>query len=96
MFGFGKKKGTTNQASEDRDDDDEDGEDVELVNFQGAVNGKPVDMASNSRLSQAALTPAKEMITDGLERRAEMIRLDVKGEKAQTAVSVDGQPYAGS
>lgn len=95
VFGFGKKKGNTNDTVDD-DGDDEDDEDVELVNFQGAVNGKPVDMAANARLAQAALVPTKEMITDGIERRAEMIRLDVKGERAQTAVSVDGLPYAGS
>ena len=96
VFGFGKKKDNTSSNHADDDDDVDDGEDVELVNFQGAVNGKPVDMAANSRLAQAALVPTKEMITDGLERRAEMIRLDVKGERAQTTVSVDGMPYAGS
>ena len=91
-FGFGKKR-----VDEDDDDDDEDdGEERDLVNFQGAVNGKPADMAANSRLAQAALMPTKEMITDGLDRRAEMIRLDVKGEKAQTTLAVDGLPYAGS
>ena len=96
VFGFGKKKDNNTSNRADKDDEIDDGEDVELVNFQGAVNGKPVDMAANSRLAQAALVPTKEMITDGLERRAEMIRLDVKGERAQTTVSVDGMPYAGS
>ena len=92
VFGFGKKR-----VEEDDDDDDEDeGEERDMVNFQGAVNGKSADLTANSRLAQAALMPTKEMITDGLDRRAEMIRLDVKGEKAQTTLAVDGLPYAGS
>jgi len=91
VFGFGKKR-----VEENDNDDEDEGEERDMVNFQGAVNGKPVDLAANSRLSQSALMPTKEMITDGLDRRAEMIRLDVKGEKAQTTLAVDGLPYAGS
>ncbi len=91
-FGFGKKR----DDDDDEDDDDEDEEEIELVNFQGAMNGKSADLAANARLAQAALRPTKEMITDGLDRRAEMIRLDVKGEKAQTALSIDGMPYGGT
>ncbi len=91
IFGFGKRR----DNDDDVEDEDED-EDVELVNFQGALNGKSADLAANARLAQAALLPTKELITDGLDRRAETIRLDVKGEKAQTTLSVDGMPYAGS
>ena len=91
VFGFGKKR-----EEVDDDDDDEDDDDVELVNFQGALNGKTADMAANARLVQAALRPTKDLITDGLERRAEMIRVDVKGERAQVALAIDGMPYAGA
>jgi type II secretory ATPase GspE/PulE/Tfp pilus assembly ATPase PilB-like protein len=91
VFGFGKKR-----VDDDDEDEDEDEDDVELVNFQGAMNGKSADLAANARLAQAGLRPTKDMITDGLDRRAEMIRLDVKGEKAQTALSIDGMPYAGT
>lgn len=91
-FGFGKKR----DDDDDDDDEDEEDDDVELVNFQGAMNGKSADLAANARLAQAALRPTKDMITDGLDRRAEMIRLDVKGEKAQSALSIDGLPYAGT
>ena len=91
VFGFGKKR-----VDDDDEDEDEDEDDVELVNFQGAMNGKSADLAANARLAQAALRPTKDMITDGLDRRAEMIRLDVKGEKAQTSLSIDGMPYAGT
>lgn len=90
IFGFGKGRDV------DEDEDDEEEEEIDLVNFQGAVNGRSADLAANARLVQAALLPTREMITDALERRAEMVRLDVKGEKAQTALSIDGMPYAGS
>jgi len=91
VFGFGKKR-----VDVDDDDDNEDDDEIELVNFQGAMNGKSADLAANARLAQAGLRPAKELITEGIDRRAEMIRLDIKGEKAQAALSIDGMPYAGS
>ena len=90
-FGFGKKRDDV----DDEDDDEEEEEEVDLVNFQGAMNGKTADMAANARLVQAALRPTKDMITDALERRAESIRVDIKGEKAQVALSIDGMPFAG-
>ena len=89
-FGFGKKREDVHD-----EDDDEEEEEVDLVNFQGALNGKTADMAANARLVQAALRPTKDLITDGLERRAETIRVDVKGERAQTSLSIDGMPFAG-
>lgn len=88
-MGFGKS------ANRSDDDDDDYDDDIELVNFQGALNGKTADMAANARLVQAALRPTKELVTDGLDRRAELIRVDIKGEKAQVALSVDGMPYPG-
>lgn len=90
IFGFNKGR-----DDDDDDEDDEDEEDIDLVNFQGAVNGRSADLAANARLVHAALLPTREMVTDALERRAEMVRLDIKGERAQTAISVDGMPYAG-
>ena len=89
-FGFGKKR-----EEVDDDDDDEEDDDRELVNFQGALNGNTADMAANARLVQAALRPTKDLITDAIQRRAEMIRVDVKGERAQSALSIDGMPYPG-
>lgn len=91
IFGFGKRR----DDDDDDDEDEDEEEDVDLVNFQGATNGKSADLAANARLVQAALLPAREMVTDALERRAEMLRLDVKGEKGQVALSVDGMPYSG-
>lgn len=89
VFGlFGKKR-------DDEPDDDEE-EEIELVSFLGALNGKSADLAANARLAQAALIPAKELVTSGLTRRAETVRLDIKGERAQTTLVIDGVAAAGS
>ena len=86
VFGFGRK------AEEDDDDEEEE---IELVLFQGALNGKEANLKENQRLVQAGLNAAKELVTDGLSRRAETIRIDPKGERSQVAFLVDGMPYAG-
>lgn len=78
------------------DDDEENDEDRELVTFQGALNGKPADMQANARIAQAGLIPAKELITDAIGRRAEMIRVEPKGERASVTMMIDGVAYAGS
>lgn len=89
VFGlFGRKGGDAH------DDDDED-EDIELVSFQGALNGKDVDLAANARLAQAGLIPAKELVTDAVTRRAEQVKIELKGERAQVTMYVDGMPYSG-
>lgn len=59
------------------------------------LNGKEPNMKENQRLVQAGLNPAKELVTDGLSRRAETIRVEPKGERSQVAFLVDGMPYAG-
>ncbi|HUQ68494.1 MAG TPA: ATPase, T2SS/T4P/T4SS family, partial [Planctomycetaceae bacterium] len=86
IFGFGNKGG---------DDDDDDDEEVELVAFKGATNGKEVDMSVNARLAQAGLIPAKELVTDALQRRAETVKVELKGERAQITLYVDGIAYSG-
>lgn len=90
-WGFGKK----NQRQENDDDDDEEEEELDLVNFQGAMFDRTADMTANARLVQVALVPTKQLITESVERRADIIRMDIKGEKAQVALSIDGMPYAG-
>lgn len=77
------------------DDEDEDDEDIELVAFQGATNGKEVDLSANARLAQAGLIPSKELVTDALQRRAETVKLEIKGERAQVTLYVDGIAYSG-
>lgn len=76
------------------DQEEEDAE-PELVLFQGAVNGKDADLAANGKLVQAGLVRAKELVSDAMGRRAEMIRLDPKGKVSVTALYVDGFPAAG-
>ncbi|MDX1969726.1 MAG: ATPase, T2SS/T4P/T4SS family [Planctomycetaceae bacterium] len=89
IFGmFGKK--SDNSAG----DDDED-EEVELCTFQGALNGKDVDLAANARLAQAGLVPSKELVTDAIVRRAEQAKIELKGERAQVTLYVDGIAYSG-
>jgi type IV pilus assembly protein PilB len=77
------------------DDDEDDDEEIELVAFQGSVSGKDVDLSANARLAQAGLIPSKELVTDALQRRAETIKLEVKGERAQVTLYVDGVAYSG-
>lgn len=84
VFGFGKK-------NEEEDEEEE----IELVLFQGSLNGQDANLKENQRLVQAGLNPAKELVTDGLSRRAETIRIDPKGERSQVVFLVDGIPYAG-
>lgn len=88
VFGFGKKGPPV-------PDDDED-EQIELVLFQGATNGKDANLSANARLVQAGLVRTKELISDALSRRAEMIRLEPKGQIAVATFFVDGVPYPGN
>lgn len=87
VFGFGKKGPPI---------PDEDEEQIELVLFQGAVNGTEANLSANARLVQAGLVRTKELISDALSRRAEMIRLEPKGKITVATFFVDGVPYPGS
>lgn len=90
IFGFGKKR--------DDDDDDDELEDEEpqiLVSFEGPLNKQEIDLETNARLVQAALIPAKEVVSEGVAQRAEFVRIDLKGNAALVVMSVDGMPVAG-
>ncbi len=90
------KRGQVDDDDDDDDDDDEEEEeedDRDYVLFQGALNGENPDLAANARLVQVALRPAKQLVTDALERRAEMVRVEPKGPAAQIAFYIDGVPY---
>lgn len=82
------------RSAEQPDDDEE--EELEQVLFQGAVNGKEADLKGNAKLVQAGLVRAKELVSEALARRAEMIRLDTKGQAAVAALYVDGVAYPAS
>ena len=88
IFGWGKK-------NDDGDDDDGEDEEVDLVLFQGALNGKDANLAANARLADAGLIPAKEIVTDGIDRRAGTVRVDPKGERYGVTYIIDGMPYPG-
>lgn len=85
VFGFGKKH-------EDIEDDEEQ---IELILFQGAFNGKEANLAANARLVQAGLMRSKELVSDAISRRAEMIVLEPKGKASISRYFVDGVPYPG-
>lgn len=78
-----------------KSDQPDDEEEMELVAFQGALNGKAADLKANARLVEAGLVPAKEMVSEALSRRAEMIRLETKGDRAAATLFIDGVAYAG-
>ena len=90
IFGFGRKQ------VDDDDDDDDDEEEIEYVLFQGSQNGVEPDMKGNAKLVQAGLLRAKELVTSAIDRRAEMIRLEPKGQFAVSTLFVDGIPFPGS
>lgn len=84
-----------------RDDDDEELDDeeeerLELVMFQGALNGVDPNLRKNTRLVEAGLHPAKKLISDALSRRAETIVVEPKGAGARVRLEVDGIPYPGA
>jgi len=87
IFGWGKKTAD--------DDDDGEEEEVDLVLFQGALNGTEANLAANARLADAGLIPAKEIVTDGIDRRAGTVRIDPKGERYGVTYVIDGMPYPG-
>ena len=91
IFGFGRR----NKPVDD-DDEDEDEDERDYVLFQGALNGETPDLAANAKLVQAGLLETKRLVTDAMDRRAEMIRIEPKGKVAQVAFYIDGIPYPAS
>ena len=89
VFGFGKKKKQTKK-------DDAEEQEVELLLFKGALNGKEANLQANAKLAKAGLTPAKQILSDGLLRRAEMIRIEPKGPRTNVSFFVDGVLYPGA
>jgi type II secretory ATPase GspE/PulE/Tfp pilus assembly ATPase PilB-like protein len=85
IFGFGKKK----------DDDFEEEDEIELISFQGPHNGETIDLKANAKLLDAGLLPAKEIVTDAILRRADMVRIDPKGDRSAIYLIVDGVAYPG-
>lgn len=95
VFGFGKKNKGKAQQVGDEENLAEEREEVDYVVFQGALDGREVNLAANARLAEAALVPTKELVTDAILRRAEAIRVDPKGDRAIVTLMIDGVPYSG-
>ncbi len=89
IFKFGKKP----EQPAEREYRDE--EEYELVKFKGATNGNDPNLHRAQRLVDAGLEPAKELVTDALLRRSELIRIDPKGAQSQVTLFIDGMPYSG-
>lgn len=89
---FGRKK---NNYDDDYDDEYDDEEDYELVAFKGALNDTEVDLSQHGRLVDAGLMRAKDLVTDAILRRAELIRVEPRGERAVIQITVDGIGYPG-
>lgn len=96
ILGFGKGKKDKHDDRGDHDDfDDQPEEEIEYALFQGAVNGQEANLVENAGLAQAGLVPVKELITDALHRRADILRLEPKGKAVVITFSVDGVWYPG-
>ena len=78
-----------------RDEFEDEEDEVELVLFQGALNGVDANLKENQRLVQAGLVPAKELVTDALEQRAETVIVEPKAGRIGVRFMVDGMPYPG-
>ena len=63
------------------------------VLFQGVLSGDQPDMKPHAKLVRAALDPTKGIVTDALARRADSIRVDLKGPRARVTFSIDGINY---
>lgn len=87
LFGFGKKSREPSPADQE--------EERSLVSFQGALNGQELDLKAHAKLAQVALTPTKELITDAIEKRADTVKIELKGERGQVVFTVDGVPQTG-
>jgi len=85
IFGFRKGK----------DEIEEEEEEIDFVTFQPPTNGNEVNLAEHARLAQAGLPVAKQIISDALGRRAELIRVEPKGEQSSVTFTIDGVPYSG-
>ena len=80
---------------EDVDDDEEQEPEFDLVSFRGPLSGEPPDMSAHAAVARVGLGPAREMISDALSRRGEMVRLETRGAAAAVRTYIDGVAYPG-
>jgi type IV pilus assembly protein PilB len=77
-------------ARDDDYDEDDELEEAEVVSFQGPLNGKEIDPEENKRLMMAGMRPLKELLSDAVARRSELIKIDPEGPKVIVSFFVDG------
>ncbi|QDT18099.1 ATPase, T2SS/T4P/T4SS family [Alienimonas californiensis] len=82
-------------APQPAEDDEEQEPEFDLVTFRGPLSGDPVDMSAHASVARVGLGPAREMISDALSRRGEMVRLDTRGPAAAVRTYIDGVAYPG-
>ena len=87
--------GRRNDDDEFEDDDEELEPEYDLVSFRGPLSGDAVDMSKHASVARVGLGPAREMISDALSRRGEMVRLDTRGAAAAVRTYIDGVAYPG-
>lgn len=88
VFGFGGKKSKPKEVPEEE-------KEIEHVKFMGPFNGAEPNLAANTKLVDAGLVRAKDLVSDALSRRAESLRIEPKGPAAMVGLMVDGVPYPG-
>lgn len=69
---------------------EEEEDEIEPVQFKGALNGVDPNLKANQRLVDAGLVAAKDLVTDALDQRADTIRLEPKGAQAVYSFLIDG------
>jgi type II secretory ATPase GspE/PulE/Tfp pilus assembly ATPase PilB-like protein len=67
--------------------------DIEQVLFQGPLFNRESNLKANAKLVQAALVPAKQMISDALSRRSHTILMEPREGRMAIRFVVDGVPY---
>ncbi|QDU79827.1 Type II secretion system protein E [Polystyrenella longa] len=92
-----KKKVDDDHEDDDLLDDefDEEEEELETVLFQGATEGREVDLSANTGLVRAALMPVKELISDAIDRRSERLVIEPRKGGSIVRLDIDGVGFAG-
>lgn len=80
----------------DLDDDLDDEVEVETVLFQGALNGRDANLKANAKLARAGLLPSKQLLSNALDRRAEGVLIEPKGNASLVRFVIDGVAYPGA
>lgn len=85
-----------NRARDDDDDEDDDDFQQETVLFQGSLAGEEANLKANAKLVRAGLVPAKQLVSSALERRAESILIEPKGQHSLVRFIIDGVAFPGA